>query len=276
MAFDGAGNLFISELDGCVHKLDTSGKLTIYAGGGLSVPGDGGPATSAAFNRPGDVAVDNFGNLYIADSDYGRVHKISAPPAAPPVITTVVNAFGGGATIAPNMWVAVQGTNLSPPSDMRIWGAADFPANQLPTQMDGVGATVNGKKAFVYYISPTQLNILTPPDALSGAVQVQVTINGAVSNSMTVQTAALAPSYFVYDGVHVVALHLDGSRIGPTSLYPGLTTPAAAGEEVVLYANGFGATSSPVVSGSITQSGTLPAFPTVTIGGLTAEVLFAG
>ena len=29
---------------------------------------------------------------------------------------------------------------------------------------------VNGKSAFIYYISPTQINILTPPDALAGSV----------------------------------------------------------------------------------------------------------
>jgi hypothetical protein len=43
-----------------------------------------------------------------------------------------------------------------------------------------------------------------------------------------------------------------------------LTTPAVPGEVVVLYANGFGATSTPVVSGSNTQSGTLPTLPVIT------------
>jgi hypothetical protein len=38
----------------------------------------------------------------------------------------------------------------------------------MPTNLDGVSVTVKGKTAFVYYISPTQLNILTPPDAISG------------------------------------------------------------------------------------------------------------
>jgi uncharacterized protein (TIGR03437 family) len=59
-------------------------------------------------------------------------------------------------------------------------------------------------------------------------------------------------------------------------LYPGLTTPAKPGELVVLYANGFGPTSTPVVSGSVTQSGTLSPLPVVKIGGVTAMVQFAG
>jgi uncharacterized protein (TIGR03437 family) len=45
---------------------------------------------------------------------------------------------------------------------------------------------------------------------------------------------------------------------------------------VVIYANGFGPTSNPVVSGSETQSGSLAPLPTVTIGGMAATVQFAG
>ena len=65
---------------------------------------------------------------------------------------------------------------------------------------------------------------------------------------------------------------------GPASLYPGSTTPAKPGETVVLYANGFGPTSVPVVSGSEVQSGTLAVapLPAVTIGGVAAAVGFAG
>ena len=45
---------------------------------------------------------------------------------------------------------------------------------------------------------------------------------------------------------------------------------------MLLYANGFGATSPPVVQGSEQQSGTLPALPVVQIGGISSTVTFAG
>jgi uncharacterized protein (TIGR03437 family) len=48
------------------------------------------------------------------------------------------------------------------------------------------------------------------------------------------------------------------------------------GETIVLYANGFGTTSIPVVSGSVTQSGSLSPYPAITIGGQPATVLYAG
>ena len=53
--------------------------------------------------------------------------------------------------------------------------------------MDGVSVTVNGKSAYVYYISPTQVNLLTPPDAMAGAVQVVVSHNGSTSAAFTAQ-----------------------------------------------------------------------------------------
>jgi uncharacterized protein (TIGR03437 family) len=105
---------------------------------------------------------------------------------------------------------------------------------------------------------------------------VALTNNGASSATFTAQSQLLSPSFFVFDGTHVVGVHLNGGDIGPTTLYPGLTAPAKRGEIVVLYANGFGPTSIPVLSGAISQSGTLSPLPLIRIGGVTANVQFAG
>jgi uncharacterized protein (TIGR03437 family) len=192
-----------------------------------------------------------------------------------PVVNLVANAEGDSPTIAPNTWVEIKGLNLAP--DTRIWKSSDFVNNQLPANLDGVNVTVNGKTAFVYYISPTQINILTPPDAMTGPLPVQVTNNGAIAASATAQAQALSPSFFVFNGgPYVAATRVNGALLGPASLYPGSSTPAKPGETVVLYANGFGPTSTPVISGSTTQSGSLSPLPVIKIGGLTAVVQFAG
>jgi uncharacterized protein (TIGR03437 family) len=194
-----------------------------------------------------------------------------------PVITLVANAEGENPVIAPNTWVEVKGTNLARAGDSRIWQTSDFINNQLPAALDSVSVTVNGKSAYVYYISPTQVNILTPPDAMSGPVPVVVIRNGNASAPFTVQAQSLSPSLFVFNGgPYVAATHLDGSLIGPPGLFPGSTTPARPGEIVTLYANGFGPTTVPVVSGAETQTGTLAPLPTVTISGIAATVQFAG
>jgi len=196
--------------------------------------------------------------------------------ATNPEITSVANAEGENPVIAPNTWVEIKGSNLARNGDSRIWQASDFAGKQMPTRLDGVSVTVNGKDAYVYYISPTQLNILTPP-AMQGAVVVQVTNNGAVSEGFLAQSKAISPSFFVFNGgPYVAATHSAGELLGPPGLFPGLTTPAKPGETVTLYANGFGPTSTPIVAGSSTQSGTLSPLPVVTIGGIPAAVLFAG
>jgi len=196
---------------------------------------------------------------------------------ATPTITLVANAEGGVATIAPNTWVEIQGSKLGPTGDARTWGNSDFAGGQLPTSLDGLSVTVNGVPAYVYYISPTQVNILTPPNAISGSVPLQVSDNGVVSANFMVQAQAESPSFFVFGGgPYIAATHANGSYLGPTSLYPGLTTPAQPGETIMMYANGFGSTSTPVVSGSETQSGTLSPMPVITIGGMAATVTFAG
>ena len=201
----------------------------------------------------------------------------SAPPA--PVISLVANAEGQAHLIAPNTWVEIMGSNLAAPGDTRIWQGADFTAGGLtmPTQLDGVSATVNGKAAYTYYISPTQVNILTPPDAISGSVPVQLSSGGLTSMAFTVQAQVLAPAFFVFGGgPYVAATHVNGAYIGPATLYPGVTTPAKPGETIVIYADGFGPTNSPVQSGSVMQSGVLTPAPVVTIGGVAAMVQFAG
>jgi len=214
---------------------------------------------------------------YAAMASFIDLNLFNTPGPAS-AIKQVTNAEGGSATIAPNTWVAIQGTGLAPAGDTRIWQSSDFVNNLMPTKLDNVSVTVNGISAYVYYISPTQVNILTPPEALAGPVQVVVANNTAASAPFSAQAQLLSPSFFVFDATHVAALHSDYSLLGPASLsVPGYTfSPAKPGDTVLVYANGFGPTSMPVAGGSIHQSGTLAPLPVVKIGGVTAVVQFAG
>ena len=75
---------------GIVERLPLIGDMATAAGGGDSARGDGGAAPEALLNRPSGVAVDESGNLYVADRDNGRVRRV----ALDGTITTV--APGGG------------------------------------------------------------------------------------------------------------------------------------------------------------------------------------
>jgi uncharacterized protein (TIGR03437 family) len=135
---------------------------------------------------------------------------------------------------------------------------------------------VNGKPAYVYYISPTQINVLTPLDSALGPVGVQVMNTVGTSAVATVTMLQNSLGLFAFNsGTYAAATHADGSLLGPPSLYPGQTTPAKPGETVVLYGNGFGQTDPPVTLGLAVQQGTLPHNPAITIGGQPADVIYA-
>lgn len=197
--------------------------------------------------------------------------------AVGPAIALVVNAESGAPVVAPNTWVEINGSDLAPAGDSRTWAASDFVGGQMPTNLDGVSVTVNGAPAYIYYISPTQVDVLTPPGALPASVGVVLTNGAASSAAFPIAAQAESLSFFVFNGgPYVAATHANGNLIGPATLYSGLSTPATSGETIVIYANGFGPTSMPVTAGAETQSGTLSPLPVVTIGGMAATVTFAG
>jgi uncharacterized protein (TIGR03437 family) len=276
IAMDAAGNVYVTDAGNNVLRVIlTDGTIHTVAGNGKAgFGGDGGPATQAELNSLRQVAVGTFGDVYIADSFNNAIRKLTPSGAT---VGHITNNFGNIEIIASNTWVIIKGENLAPAGDIRTWGNSDFVNNQLPTSLDGVSVTMNGINAYVYYISPTQINVLVPPSLAPGLVQIQVNNNGTISASASVVLQAISPTFFVFGaGPYVAAEHADGSLIGPTSLYPGSSTPAKPGETIMLFANGFGPTTVPVTAGSEQQSGTLPTLPVITIGGVAATVQFAG
>ena len=274
VALDAAGNLYVIDVGNSrLRVLLTNGTIATVAGTGVAGSrGDGGPALSAELYYPRSVAVGTFGNIYIADFQNNLVRQLT------PTTTTIglmTNAFGNTKLLAANTWAIVKGTSLA--SNSRTWQGSDFVNNQMPTSLDGVSVTVNGVNAYIYYISPTQVNFLTPPTLTAGVAQVQVINNGVKSAIASIQAQPLSLAFFEFGGgPYAAAVHLNGTLVGPSTLYPGQSTPAQRGETIVLYGNGFGATSSSIVAGSSAQSGTLPTLPVITIGGIQATVGFAG
>lgn len=78
MTVDNVGNIFIADRDNaCVRKVDTNGIITTIAGNGIhGYSGDNGLAINANLSSPSDVAVDDKGNLFIAEYGGKRIRKI--------------------------------------------------------------------------------------------------------------------------------------------------------------------------------------------------------
>ncbi|MBZ5610692.1 MAG: hypothetical protein LAP38_20710 [Acidobacteriia bacterium] len=201
-----------------------------------------------------------------------------------------VNTAGGGPDLAPNTWIEIKGKNLVPagtPAAGLTWSnAPEFASGRMPVQLNGVRVDINGKPAYVYFqcsavtstvCAADQINALTPLDSTAGPVAITV-INGA--NATTVfagNRRAVAPAFLLLnpDG-YMVATHGDSTLVGPASLYPGYSTPARPGEQIVLYGVGFGLPSAALVESSSNQSGGLPSPVVCQVGGADAPVAFAG
>jgi trimeric autotransporter adhesin len=275
LAVDAEGNLSIADSGNDRIRKVANGIITTVAGNSQpGFSGEGGPPAAASLNIPRSVAFDAADSLYISDGDNNRIRKVAFPP-----VITSINTAGGSSDIAQNDFIAIKGTNLAPASAL-IWSLApEFAVGKMPTLLATVKVTVNGKPAFVFYVSPVQLNVLTPLDNTVGPVQVVVT-NGPLSSApFTVNLRAVAPALLKFGATnYVTATHLNFSLLGPPALSaPGFPfTGGQPRETIILFAVGFGLPSAPLVNGSSEQFGALPEKPVILIGGVQAEVTFAG
>ena len=238
-------------------------------------------SNGAGWTITNTTAVTDSGLIVGAAYDsHGIEHAILLTPSSPPVTKpapsiTSVNTSSGASAIAQNTWIEIKGSNLAT-TPTRIWGGADFTNNMMPQALDGVSATVDGKPAFVYFISSAQVNVLTPLDSTTGPVQVQLKNSLGSSNTVTATMQNVSPALIRFNGGnYVVAQHVDGSLVGPASLGSSFT-PAHVNETVVLWGFGFGLPATPLTNGSASQSGLLNPLPVIKINGIQAQVNFAG
>ncbi len=200
--------------------------------------------------------------------------------ASGPVIDSVVNGASFSSGVAGASWITIGGWNFS--AATRIWMDADFNGDALPTSLDGVSVTVNGAPAYVFFISPKQLNVLVDQSLRIGQ-PAEVVVSTPAGNSNVYRAVALPadPALFQFDPEgrrYAAAVHADGTFLGKPGLFSGLTTrPASAGDVVLFFGTGFGETNPPTPSGSLVERPAPLARPVfVQIGGRPARVLFAG
>lgn len=92
IALDGDGNLYVIDGGSAIRKIAPDGTVTTVAGApGMRGNADGSGA-SARFNWPQGIAVDEAGNLYVADTGNNAVRRVT--PAG--VVTTVAGTGAPG------------------------------------------------------------------------------------------------------------------------------------------------------------------------------------
>ena len=273
-----AGALLVGNFtDGKINAFNATtgaflGTLDDTTGNPIAVPG------LWSLNFGGGADSEDPGTLYITagigggpNNDPVESHGLFASiQAAPSFQTTgIINgaSFIAG-PIAPNTWVSIKGNGLSATT-----GNWQVTGSTLPTEVNGVGVTINGTAVPVSFVSNTQVNFLVPSTVSTGPAQIQTTNNGLTSAAVTVDVDPLAPAFFTLGtnatsgNTYVAAEHADGTLIGPPATIK-TATPAEPGETIVLFATGFGPTPA--------SGGALAVTPTIVIDGIDADVSFAG
>lgn len=197
------------------------------------------------------------------------------PPAnaSSPSVTGALNGAGFvvGAPLPEGGIASLFGSNLA--------AAINYASNiPLPNSLEDISVTVNGIPAPLFFVSPLQINVQIPWNALpsgstTGTGNIVVTAGTGVSQAFSAPLAATAPALLTtHSGTgQAIAINPDGSLADSTH-------PAKPGEVLVLLANGLGPVT-PAISDGVApgaaERNTIST-PTVLIGGVSAQVQFSG
>ncbi len=199
----------------------------------------------------------------------------------------IASDFGGLKTLGGGTYIEIYGNNLAPQGVGRGLSASDFVNNKAPVILEGVSVKINGQAAYVYFVSPGQVNVLLPDGVPAGSVGLTLenslgTSNSFQANSAPLQPTLLAPAGFVIGGKQYLEALASPDPLTyalPVGALPGvLSRPAKPGEIVVFYGLGFGDVTPAVPIGLIapSQSTTLMLPVQILFGQTSAKVSYQG
>jgi uncharacterized protein (TIGR03437 family) len=274
VAVDAAGNLYIADTYNNRIRRVSNGVITTVAGNGTpALSGDNGPAASAALNQPQGIAVDSADNLYFADTNDNRIRLLT--PVGLPSINAggTVNAASSaaGSPVAPGSIATVYGSFL-------VSSLSTASSSPLPVSLAGLSLQFgSGLTAPLFAVSSGQVNFQVPWElAGESKTSLSATWNGQPSATQTLNLAPFAPGIFSMNGQGTG----QGAILDTSYSLVNSSNPATAGSTILqIYCTGLGAVTNQPPSGSPPPTNLLSqttTTPTVTIGGVQAQVLFAG
>ncbi len=270
------------QMDVIVAELDPTGANLLFS----TRIGSGGLDTAS----PAGLAVDSAGDIYLAGNNggpnlittpgafqttasnnpccsHGFVAKIAATSATVTLATAgQVEPFAGESI------VSVYGINLA-------GGTASAVSLPLPTSLDGNTVTVTdssgvARQASLFYVSPSQINFEIPAGTATGTATVTFQNQNGTIQSTTISIGSVSPGIFELNGSGLVAALvlpvISGTQqplqpvyqIASGSVIPLPINLGPSTEQVYLEMYGTGIRNAKSV--------------TVTVGGLSVPVLYAG
>lgn len=185
--------------------------------------------------------------------------------------TGIANAASSApftASVSPGELITLYGSGLADATTV----ASALP---FPTTLGNVQITVNGVKAPIYFVAPSQVSFIVPYELTGGVAQFQVTTDGNPSNTVTSFTGASSAGVFTVPpgGLgYAAALHQDGTLVSPSS-------PAQPNETISVFVTGLGAVTPTIADGAAGPASPLSQTTNTIaadISGTTATVTYAG
>jgi uncharacterized protein (TIGR03437 family) len=244
----GSQGIFVNPNTGEIWVTDTGGAVRKYPQYGNLVQN---PAATVNIPSISPIAVtqDQYGDLIVAEavnrvtfyypalSAFNAAVPMANKPLAP---NTIASIYPAGIQFGTDTQDAFSGPNPLP----------------LPTTLAGVQVTVNGTAAPLYYVSPTQINIVMPWNApTTGTADVQVlnVKTGQLLAASPVPMNTVSPAIFVGASAGVGAKQ--AAVVNQDGSVNSATNPAKVGEYISIYATGQGLVSSPPADGDIPRNG---------------------
>lgn len=183
----------------------------------------------------------------VSPSLLGAGETVSSAAPAYSAASIVNNANNLSGSLAPNTIVTLYGENLA--YTTRALAPGDVTGGRIPTALPGTGVRVliRNVPAGIYFVSPTQINLLVPSNLVPGEATLQLVQHGHAGPEVRIRLRSAAPAFYQLDPETVIAIKADGSLASPDN-------PARPGEVVVLYATGLGDVSPPLAPGEIPRT----------------------
>ena len=256
---DSAGNLYTNAHNGIIVRISPDGTQTPIAGGGSTGETDGCPALAVSAVNTDSIILDGQGGLLFSTLvNYGGGRVRRLTPAN--IFTSRITnvATGKPQFLSPGQIVNIQLADLGPIAPAGAMVGAD---GRLPTSLEGIQVFFDNIAAPILYVEQTRVEVVVP-FAVRQNTHLHVTYNGKNSNTLQMTTKPASP------GLFTTILNADGSLNSASN-------PAAKGSLITAFGTGGGPYNGLALDGAIAGNTqlllTLPVQATIGNGPVVVE-----
>ncbi|MCC7496038.1 MAG: hypothetical protein IT160_00585 [Bryobacterales bacterium] len=233
MVIDGSGALWIADTGNHrVRRIGADGLIMTVAGNGIKdSSGDGGRAVDASLDSPRGLAVDEEGNLYIADTSNRRLRRVNSSGG--------IDAWGDGE------WSVPVALALDADSGLLVADAGLQRIRRIDP--GGSAATIagDGQAGFAGDGGPAAQGRLNGPSSMAVLPSGDILVADSANNRIRVLTPASAAAPVTSSGAPIPVLNAASLLDGPIA--PGELVELTAGSAAEGAMVSFGGYAAPVI-----------------------------